>query len=102
VKIKRIKQLKIGCHTFAVTWDKSHIGASFCYDKMEIIIGVKDSSPNYLLNLISHELMEICACEMHVRYYRPDIQDDYLFSYDHRQHTTMISMFSGLLGEFLL
>lgn len=101
MKIKRIKSLKVNCHTFKVIWDKTQFGASFNYGKCEIIIGTKDPDQNYILMLICHELMEICASEMSVRLHRPDCDSDYIFVYDHRQHETMMFMFSGLLEKFL-
>ena len=101
MKIKRIKKLKVNSEEFDVVWDKTHSGGSFCYDKMIINIGIKHSKDSYIFMLICHELMEICAIEMQVRYSRPDCDSDYLFSYDHRQHTTMIDMFSSLVSQFI-
>jgi len=101
LKIKRIKNLKVDCYIFNVEWDKTHSGASFDYQKNNINIGVKNLSDNEILMLICHELMEIVAIQMRVRMQRPDVHDDYIFVYDHRQHDTMMCMFAGLLAEFL-
>ena len=101
MKIKRIKKIKINCTTFDVIWTKKHGGGSFGYSPPEIEIGVKDRSESEIFMIACHELMEICALEMNVRFRRPDCDSDYLFVYDHRQHETMINMFSGLLSEFI-
>lgn len=99
MKIKRIKKLKVNNTLFKVIWDKRSGAASFCYEKREIVIGSRYEHD--LLMLICHELLEICAIEMCVRYNRTDVSSDYLFSYDHRQHTSMMYMFSGLLEQFI-
>jgi len=38
---------------------------------------------------------------MNVQFQSPDVEDDYIFMYDHRQHDTMCCMFSGLLEQFI-
>jgi len=102
MKIKRIKKLKIGSYIFNIEWDKSHEGAWFDWGKRQINIGIKNAEDLKIFMLLCHELMEMCAIVMNVRYSRPDCDSDYLFSYDHRQHDTMIEMFSGLLTEFIV
>jgi len=102
MKIKRIKKLKVNYFTFEVKWNSKHDGGSFSYGKMIIEIGTKQSNDAELLMIVCHELMEICAIEMNVRLHRPDCSTDYIFVYDHRQHETMMCMFSGLLNQFLV
>ena len=101
MKIKRIRALKVNSYKFTVKWSKEHDYASFNYANTEIDIGVKENNDDYIFMLICHELMEICAIEMFVRYQRPDVDSDYMFVYDHRQHTTMMDMFAGLLTQFI-
>jgi len=101
MKIKRIKSIKINCYEFKVIWEKSHAGGSFSYRDKFIEIGVKNSTEDEIFMVICHELMEICTLEMNVRLHRPDCDSDYIFVYDHRQHETMMNMFSSLISEFI-
>jgi len=98
MKIKRIKKLRVNCYIFKVVWDSELNGASFNYIEKIIIIGTKQN--NMILSNILHELMEIVTIEMGVRLSRPDCDCDHIFVYDHRQHTTMMEMLSGLLLQF--
>ena len=101
MKIKRIKKLKVNHIVFNINWNKSHNGGSFDYNKHIIDIGVKGLQDSEIFMIICHEVMEIAACEMNVRMQRPDVYDDYMFVYDHRQHESMMNMFSGLISEFI-
>ncbi len=101
MKIKRIKKLKVNAITFNIKWDKSNGGASFQYGEKSIIIGTISNNEEEILELIIHELFEICAVEMHVRLNRPDVESDYIFVFDHRQHTAICAMLAGLLSEFI-
>jgi len=103
MKLRRIRSIKVNSFTFKVIWTSTHNGGCFSYldDGSFIEIGTKNLSEEEILMVVCHELMEICACEMNVRFRRPDCDTDYLFVYDHRHHETMMNMFSGLLSEFL-
>lgn len=103
MKLKKLKVLHVNVYTFNVTWDMTKLGgASLSYAKQELRIGVKGCDASEIFMLISHELWEICALEMHVRFDRTDCQGDYVFVYDHRQHTTMVNMHAGLLLQFIV
>lgn len=101
MRIKKIKALKVNSYDFKVIWTKEHNGAHFNFPTREIVIGISGGHDGNTFMLICHELMEICAIELNVRLRRPDVDDDYVFVYDHRQHETMMSMFAGLLTQFI-
>lgn len=101
MRIKRIKKIKINSYEFKVVWDNSGAGGSFSYSDQTMRIGCKGVFPGEMFMVICHELMEICALEMNVRFRRPDCDTDYIFVYDHRQHETMMNIFSALLSQFI-
>lgn len=102
MKIKRIKKLKVNSFEFKIIWDKNYGGGDFHYGKKEITIGVKRPESSWIFMIICHEVMELCAVEMNVRLHRPDCDSDYIFVYDHRQHETMMNMFSSLISQFIV
>jgi len=104
MKVKRITKLKVNAFDFEVVWDKaqsSGAGQLTYHPKPVITIGTKDNCESGIYVALCHELLELCAIEMNVRYNRPDIRDDYLFSLNHQQFETMSNMFAGLLKNFI-
>ena len=101
MKIKKIKHIKVNGLKFKVIWNKNSHGSSLSYGTHEISIGCKSKNKHEIFQGIVHELMEICAIETHVRLGRPDCSTDYVFVYDHRQHSTICDMFSGLISQFI-
>lgn len=101
MKIKRLKSIRINSYTFSIKWDKSHSGGSFKYgDECSIEIGTEMANEGRIFDVLCHELMEICAVEMNVRFKKTDSMD-YIFVYDHAQHDTKINMFAGLITQFI-
>ena len=100
MKLKRIKKLRVNSYDFDVKWSKEISGGSFCYGDLELCIGTNNTEL-VIFQILCHELMEICATEMNVRFRRPDCETDFIFCFDHRQHETMMNMFAGLLDQFL-
>lgn len=96
------KSLTVNSYKFRVIWDKKTYGGSFDYNKREIRIGCKDNDEREQFMLLVHELDEIAATEMMVRYSRTDCNGDFIFVYDHRQHDTKSNMMAGWLMEFLI
>ena len=102
MKVKRIRKLKVNCHEFKINWiSDRHYGGDFDYLNMTINIGVKDNTDDQVFMIVCHEIMEIVALEMNVRFPRPDCGSDYIFVFDHRQHETMMNMFSSLISQFI-
>ena len=101
MRIKRIKKLRVNSDNFTIKWDKTHSCGSFSYRDHTIEIGVRDVTDEHIFMVLSHELQEIVAVEMGLRFPRPDCEGDYMFFYDHRQHTSMMYMFAGLLSQFV-
>lgn len=101
MEIKRIKKLEINSYIFKLKWDKSYRGAAFSYPERSITIGIEGEDDNTIFMYLCHELMEIAAIEVGVRYSRPDCNSDYLFTYDHRQHNIIMNLFASLLKQFI-
>jgi len=100
MKIKRLKKIKINSREFSVIWDKDTRGGHFSYGSLEISIGTLGEESE-IFEVLCHELMEIVTCELYVRHPRDDCGDDYIFVYDHRQHTLIVNMFSCLVAQFI-
>ena len=93
--------MSVNSYTFKIVWNNTIDGAGFNYLDRIIEIGTLDTPEEELFMTVCHELWEIAAVEMAVRFRRPDVDSDYIFVYDHRQHNTMANMFSGWLMQFI-
>ena len=96
------KTIKIGADIFKVVEDKNSIGADFSYDTHILTIGTKITTREHLLNIITHEIFEMWAVTLYIRYTRPDTFKTYEFHFDHRQFTNWIELASQSVAEFKL
>lgn len=101
MKIKRIKKLKIGTTEFKINWINKFGGAGFDYNKREMYFCIKNRTDLEIWGYIMHEIMEAVYLLYRVRHDRPDVEDDYLFSFDHKQHDTISEAVAALTAEFL-
>ncbi len=100
MQLTRIETLNVLATKFAVRWDDPDIeGAAFSYINREIAFGVM--SDDILFEAICHELFELVCCEMFTRYNQRHCTGDYIFVFDHKQHTTQAALFASLLRQFL-
>jgi len=103
MRLKFPKKITIGDVVWKIKTDKNKGGGSFGYADQVIVIGTKflKNQPARTLNVIIHELMEILCIEADIRYDKGNNDADYIFVYDHQQHTDIIRRLSGLLNEFI-
>lgn len=101
VRVKRLKKVRINCRDFSIEWSKKTSGGSFNFTDRVITIGLKHNIETEIFEVLCHELMEIVMCEMYVRLSRPDCDTDYIFVLDHRQFSSAVNMFSGLINQFI-
>ena len=102
VKINQIDNISIMASNFKVKWDPETDGGSFDWTKSEIVIGIKslETDPLYTLHIINHEVTEIIAVAMGLRYSNGRT-DDYLFSMTHNEYETLIKLSSQALCSFI-
>lgn len=100
MKIKRIKKVTIGNTDFTVTWNPNTNGGYFNMETSVMEIGTRNGNAS-TFNVLCHELLEACHILMNQRYQRPDCDNDYLFSYDHRGFDTSTELFAGALRQFI-
>ena len=101
MRLNKIEKLRVNSFEMKVVWEPKHGVASFSYVDRKMEIGTQMKDPDYILMLLCHELWEIAAIEVGVRLSRPDVDSDYIFVYDHRQHDLMANMVAGWLTQFI-
>ena len=101
MKIKKLKKILIGDTIFKIKWDPNTSGGSFNYSKKLITIGTKPGNIHALAVLI-HEFKEIIQVEQTTRLDRHDCDSEYIFVYNHAQHTDLCSRLAGLLSQFII
>jgi len=101
MNIKKIRKLNIPSGTMRIVWTNKHNGGSVSYHKAVIEIGCKAENPDMMLDTIIHEISEIAHIELHQRFYRPDCDGDYLFSFNHAGHASHSGLVAGMLKQFI-
>lgn len=88
---------------FTVIWDKTNDGGSFCWQKCEIKIGIKNykSDPLYTLSVISHEIMELLLTTMGGRFTNNRTMDNFLFNFDHQAFENAVQIHTAALSKFI-
>lgn len=99
---KRLKKIKIGCITFDIKWDKRHNGGCFSFLDHKMEVGVREGTQEErIFEIVCHEVMEIILAMNSLRMHREDVDDDYIFVFDHRQFDSTMSQFTGIITQFL-
>jgi len=103
MKLKFPKKIQIDDVIWNIKYDKKEAGGSFNYDKHLLKIGTKlyKEQPIRTFVVIIHELKEIIQVQQTTRFLRDDCDSDYIFVYDHRQHTDFCYRLAGLLNNFI-
>jgi len=102
LEIKYIKEIEVLSSKFEVIWDKTMDGGSFDFSKCTITIGIKNvrKDPNYVLSVISHELMELILETMGARYLNGR-SDYFVFNFDHRIFEVSILAHMQAFSKFI-
>ena len=104
MKLKFPKTVTITSITFNVRKDNNSDGASLDLANREIKIGTKHltTDPNYVFELICHELMEIVCILTSTRYDDYCVTEKYKFFMDHKKFQNNLSIFSIAINEFIV
>lgn len=103
MKLKFPKTITITSITFNVKMDNNSDGASLNLDGREITIGTKhlNADPNYVFELICHEIMETVCILTSTRYDDYCVTENYKFFMDHKEFQNNVSIFSRAVSEFI-
>jgi len=67
-----------------------------------ITIGISTKDNNQIFENILHEVKEIIHCEQATRFNSLDRDSEYIFVYNHAQHTDLCARLSGILLKFII
>ena len=101
MKIKRLKKVLIGSAIWKIEWVKNSDNGSFDYVTEIIKIPAKGNTEVRIFEILMHELKEIIQCEQFTRLYGKSTEQQYVFVYNHDQHTDLCARLSGLLSKFI-
>lgn len=103
MKINKLKEITVLSNRLKIVWNKDHSGGSFDLSKGIMEIGTQHikSDPLYVLQTISHELMELILGMMGGRYESPRIVNQYLFNFNHQTFENAIELHTQILTQFI-
>lgn len=102
MEIVFVKKVVILSNTFKIVYDKLSDGGSFSFSEGVIKVGIKSikNDPLYVINIISHELLEVILCAMGARYESIRANGNYLFNFDHQTFENAVQLHTMLLTKF--
>lgn len=102
-KFKLKKNIKILSHKFNLVWSKDIEGGYFSFSSMKMGISTKylKKNPEYVWNILVHEISEACHCALKIRYDDPSCHDNYKFFMDHKEFEAHSELLSTVLYKFL-
>lgn len=103
MKLKFPKKIRIDETVWTIKYPKDTNAGTFDWGKCELSIGIKDypAQPTLVLHVIIHELKEIIHVQQATRFDRPDVDSEYIFVYNHANHTDLCYRLAGLLDNFI-
>lgn len=104
MKIIFPEEVLISCYKYKITQDPKTGGGSFSTRENEITIGTRDleTDPQYVWNVICHEIFEAAIGVMRYRYEDPSVEGHYKFFMDHKEFENAVSVASVALSQFRL
>jgi hypothetical protein len=104
MKFKIPKKVFIVDEYFNIIQDKTKDGGSFNFSDNTIKIGVKslDVSPEYIFNVLIHEISEALHCKLNTRYSAVGAENDYKFILDHKEFQNHNAILSGIIIKNIL
>lgn len=104
MKIKKLKKIEILGTPFKIKWNDKSSGASFSWFDHTIIIGGEmiEKDPNYVFNIIMHEISELLHVMLNTRYTDPSAQDNYKFFMDHKEFENHNLLLSSYVSKFII
>ncbi len=103
MKIVIPKSITIGSTRLLVKQDKSTGSSYWNWNDSVLVLGTKhkDKEPAVFFTALCHEIWELWADTLYLRYIRPDTSNNYEFHFDHRGFANLSEMASKTLLQFI-
>ena len=103
IRLRFPKRIQIGGKTFEVVTDKERRDAEFSWHEGKLTIGIAEikDDPVWVFRRVVHEVFEMWAVSLNIRYSRPDEWASYEFHFDHRDFDNLCDNATGTLAEFI-